>query len=213
MAFKHDLPSPKITFFGVESIDNAEVNFLDLNMGVDDKHNFFKTYDLVHCAQVFEHIFDIKNALINLITLCKSNGLISISVPASCRAHGSPEYFSAGYEPAAIANLARIFGMSVELQVKFGSPRSYLYEHMIRRWPDKKEYENPILRMTAGRKGKTRSVLRWLKYLPGRFAAQMVSGVILDNSEFATQTLVILRKPGKFDVHLDVNNLNRKSSL
>ena len=183
-------PDIEFEYFGIGASGEAHFTFCDLNEPWADEN---RTFDLVHCAQVLEHTWNLQQALRNIIGLAKPDGLVWLNCPASCHAHGSPEYFSAGYQPELIVTLARAIGVSVVHSQRLGSRRAYFYELLLRRWPDRDEYELPALRMTPGRGGRMRAALRWAKYLPGRLAAQLVSGAPSDDVGFATQTVVLLR--------------------
>lgn len=183
-------PDLAIEYFGLGSYGEDAFTFCDLNVALAGQP---RAFDLVHCAQVLEHTWNVQQALRNLIGLVKPGGLLWVNCPASCHAHGSPEYFSAGYQPELIVALARACGCTVVHAQRIGSRRSYFYEHTLARWPDRAEYERPILRMTLGRGGRMRAILRWVKYLPGRVAAQSMSAMQTDDVNVATQTLVLLR--------------------
>lgn len=183
-------PSVEIDFFGVENPGDVAFKYLDLN----EPYSCGESYDLVQCAHVLEHIWDVKQGIMNLMSLVRPGGLVWINCPASSQAHGSPHYFSAGYQPKLISNLAESAGALVLSSGQFGSRRSYFYEHAIFRWPSQKELENPLLNMTDGRGGKIRALLRWIKYLPQRVIAAFYSSEISHDPKFATQTFVALTK-------------------
>ncbi len=183
-------PDAKFTFLGVEEIPNREFIPFDLN----SDQNTQLLFDVVHCAQVLEHVWDVKQAVANLMKICSNQGVVWINCPASCRAHASPYYFSAGYQADLLCNLARLYGSTMHEYGQVGSRRSYFYEHTLRRWPDKDEFSNPLIFMTSGRRGKVRAFFRWVKYFPQRVLASFYSPEITSSPEFATQTWVALRK-------------------
>lgn len=183
-------PRAKLTFLGVEEIPNVDFEYFDLNFKQEIERNF----DLVHCAQVIEHVWDVKQAVENLLEISSEKGLVWINCPTSCHAHASPHYFSAGYQAELICKLSMSLGASVCDSGQIGSPRSYFYEHTLRRWPDENEYRNPILFMTPGRGGFTRAIFRWLKYLPQRVLAAIYSSKVTQSPDFATQSWVALSK-------------------
>ena len=185
-------PQIQIRYFGISEIEGQNFTYCDFNL--PNKNSVSQKFDLVHCVQVFEHLWDIKQALINLSNLASDDGLIWINCPASCRAHGSPDYFSAGYQPQLIANLGNLLGLEVVEAYSIGSRRAYFYEHSLGRWPDQNEHDHPWLSMSGGHGGKIRSVLRWVKYFPDRVLASFFSGKILHSPDFSTQTVVVLRR-------------------
>lgn len=183
-------PDIELVYFGIEDPGVKIFNFLDLNK--DTKP--LKTYDLVHCAHVFEHIWDVKQGVANLIALTKPNGIIWINCPASTQAHGSPEYYSAGYQPELISNLAVSLGARVVKTETLGCRRSYFYEHTLMRWPSRKEFMNPLIFSTEGRGGVVRAIFRWIKYFPQRLLASFFSKTVIKEPKYATQTIVVLTK-------------------
>ena len=187
---QRNFPEVEIDFFGIENPGVDSFTYLDLN----EPSEVTSEYDLVHCAHVLEHIWDVKQGISNLVALARPQGLIWINCPASAKAHGSPHYFSAGYQPRLISNLAELAGAKVMDLGQFGSRRSYIYEHTLMRWPNQGEFESPLLRMTAGSGGRIRAILRWIKYFPQRLLASFFSSQVSDNPQNATQTLVILKK-------------------
>lgn len=182
---------PPITFFGIEQ-GPSPFYYLDLNYETIEVPT---QYDLVMCSQVLEHVFDVKVALLNLARLCRPGGYLWINCPGSCRAHGSPDFFSSGYSPQLILRLLDTVGVRFEtvLAVNVGSARGSLYEHILRRWPDEREFNNPLVHQTAGQGGKMRSIGRWIKYFPQRLAAAMVSPAPRSDDTFLGHTCVFVR--------------------
>lgn len=129
-----------LTYYGVELDPRIETHLFDLNSPqiVDKK------YDLVLCSQVLEHVWDVKLAIENLAKLVRKGGYIWIACPASNYAHGSPEYFSAGYTPEMIVQLLKPLGFDVKFSKTFGSERMYFFTHALRYWPTESQYRNPL---------------------------------------------------------------------
>lgn len=186
-----DYPDVSFHYFGVAAAGDLPFTFLDLNQAESAP---LAQFDLVHCAQVLEHVWDVKQAIANLSRLARPGGLIWLNCPASCLPHGSPYYFAAGYQPEMLTALGELSGCSALHTQRVGSPRAYFYEHMLRRWPSRAEYESPLRRMSEGRAGAIRAAARWMKYLPGRVMAALLSGEPSDDQSYATQTIVLLRK-------------------
>ncbi|TSA48151.1 MAG: class I SAM-dependent methyltransferase [Actinomycetales bacterium] len=85
----------KIHFLGIKSEQGiANFAFLDLNKPIAI---VTQQFDLLLCSQVLEHLWDLKQAITNLVSLTNPGGYNWIAYPASNFAHGSPDYFSAGY--------------------------------------------------------------------------------------------------------------------
>jgi SAM-dependent methyltransferase len=129
-----------LTHYGVEFDSRVKTELFDLNISqiVD------KNYDLVLCSQVLEHVYDVKQAIENLAKLVREGGFLWIACPASNYAHGSPEYFSAGYTPELITNLLPLEDFEVIFAEKYGSERMYFYTHTLQRWPTQREYKFPL---------------------------------------------------------------------
>jgi SAM-dependent methyltransferase len=182
---------PAITYFGIEE-GPSPFYYLDLNYELVDVP---AQYDLVMCSQVLEHVFDVKVALHNLARLCRPGGYLWINCPGSCRAHGSPDFFSSGYSPQLILRLLEIVGVRFEtvMALNVGSARGTLYEHVLRRWPDEREFRNPLVHQSAGRGGYLRAVGRWIKYVPQRLAAASLSPVPRFDDAFLGHTCVFVR--------------------
>jgi SAM-dependent methyltransferase len=116
-----------ITTLGIEK---SEI-FLDLNeVTIIDQ-----TFDLVICSHVLEHVYNVANAMQNIISLMSPGGYLWINCPTSNRKHGSPEYFSSGYSAGILSSFFDIHKIeSIEIK-DLGSERNYKYVHMFQRWP------------------------------------------------------------------------------
>ena len=153
-------------------------------------------YDLVICSQVLEHVYDVKIAIENLANLTRSNGFIWIACPASNRSHGSPHYYSAGYQPEMIINLLSLFSVKVLFFGKLGSKRLYFMTHALRIWPSKKELRHPIFAYDFGRRNENlvKKIIRFIYDLPGRFYSLLLTDELSSQVEFSTETFVFARK-------------------
>jgi SAM-dependent methyltransferase len=176
------LNNVKVDFLGVDNaLSNSNFHFLDLN-------HFSKTpnkYDLVLCSQVLEHVWDVQNALKNLVNLAKPNGLIWISCPASNFAHGSPHYFSAGYQPQLVINHLDALGAATIFQKTFGSRRNYFFTHSMYYWATERELAHPLF---------PRASRHYFKYFFMRVIATFLSNQTTSDPRFATETCVLSRR-------------------
>jgi SAM-dependent methyltransferase len=173
-------------------IDKENDFFLDLNLQTD----LNVKYDLILCSQVFEHLYDIKNGLMNLAKFMDKDSLLWIGCPASNKSHGSPEYFSAGYQPEIIINLSRDFSLQAISFGKLGTKRNYFMTHALRIWPSAEELKHPLFKYDFSRlpnKSKL-NILRFFRDLPGRIYALFIENNLNDKVEYATETYVLLRK-------------------
>ncbi len=175
------LAGKEVTFFG---IDNGSLdNFIYLNLNVLSK--FENQFDLVICSQVLEHVYDVKVALENLVNLVKPGGYLWVACPASNYAHGSPDYFSAGYSHQLITQLLDSTSIQIVLAQNYGSPRMYFFTHAIQYWPTRKEYEFPLFLKPSR---------YFFQQLFWRVCAYTKSPKFNSNLHSATETIVFARK-------------------
>lgn len=146
------------------------------------------------CAHVLEHVWDVKVALENISNLCKADGYVWLNVPSSTIAHGSPEYYSAGYQPDLLFKLLEPHGFELVDAGILGSHREYIYHHLFNRWPDESEHDFPLIYGPGGRGGIVRAVLRWVKYFPQRLIALFFSSKTIHDPLLSTQTWVLAKK-------------------
>ena len=113
----------QVTFYGIQDNEGVHTQDFDLNQfqTISERH------DLVLCSQVLEHVYDVKQAIENLAKLVRKGGYLWIACPASNYAHGSPEYFSAGYTPELITNLLAPLDFEIILAEKYRSKRMHFY--------------------------------------------------------------------------------------
>lgn len=184
-----NLRNLEVTTFGIDS-------GLDFYLDLNSVQTFSKKYDLVICSQVLEHIYDVKNAIHIMSEMTRGKGYIWIACPASNRSHGSPDYYSAGYQPELIANLAAPMGLQVICKGLIGSKRGYFFTHALRVWPTLQEHQRPITRYLFSRSqgGLTIKFLRFVRDFPGRFYSLFQSPRISSDMEYATEMYIFLKK-------------------
>jgi len=180
-------------------IDTENDFFLDLNYPIPkNARKEIGMYDLILCSQVFEHLFDIKQAITNLYHLANVDGLIWIGFPSSNRAHGSPEYYSAGYQPELVTKLIQSMNLKMEILYTgvVGSKRYYFMNHALSVWPSTKELDKPILQYDFSRLPGPRykDCLRFLRDVPGRAFATFVQNKVSDDVRWACESFVLARK-------------------
>jgi hypothetical protein len=149
------------TFFGVESCRQSEFHYLDLNKPHDSVENK-ECFDLVLCSQVLEHIYDLPNAVRMVCGLVAKGGYVWMAFPASNFAHGSPEYFSAGYPAQTIVNLIPR-GFTVIDSGQVGTKRHYRWIHYLHEWPSLRELEHPFRSIWTLKIGLYRKILRTVR--------------------------------------------------
>ena len=170
-----------ITFLGVEKVESFKFVYFDLNHFNKSKEK----YDLVVCSQVLEHIFDVKQGIKNLVDITKVGGYIWINCPFSNHAHGSPEFYSAGYTPGLIVNLAKMYGAEAVYSSQLGSRRQHFFTHTLRFWPNKNQYNRPLW-PTYSR--------FYLKNFSWFIIAALLKSKVSDAEETATETMVLLKR-------------------
>lgn len=187
--------SDSISYFGIEPTVSS-FRYLDLNF---DSRESMPGSDLVICSQVLEHVYDVKNAIVNLVKLTKTGGYLWINCPASSRFHGAPHFYSSGYSPELILKLLE--GLPMTFQVlaaaNLGSARATFYEHVLRRWPDEREFNNPLLYHTAAPGSVLRAAARWVRYLPQRIAALAFSPKVRNDTDYLGHTCVFVQITSK----------------
>jgi len=193
---KINKPSVQFYYFGIEpaSIEMDEGGgwtYLDLNQDQGDQ--VYK-YDLVFCAQVLEHVWDVKQALRNLVSLSAPGRFIFINCPASCRSHGSPDYYSAGYQPQALINLLTNMDVEPLFSGVIGSSRAYCFEHQLRQWPEKNQYYHPLGLHLSSQKNFIHAIVLWIRHLPQNIVAMTKKSKPNSNIDTAIQSYVLARK-------------------
>jgi len=187
-----ELQKVKEFVIDVYGVGEGEI-FFDLNQ----ENKVKKKYNLVICSQVMEHIWNIDKGLENLRSLTRKPGLLWLGCPASNRYHGSPECYSAGYQPELFVELFKNEGWEILRQGKLGCPRLYFMTHALRVWPNERELKHPIIRYDFKRLPGPLflDLLRFIRDLPGRVFALTYSPQISHEAEFATETYLLVRSP------------------
>jgi SAM-dependent methyltransferase len=177
LGFEHE-----VSFFGISDNDY----YCDLNIKNQISTEMFGAFDLVICCQVLEHIWNIQLALENLASLVTVDGLIWINVPSSNLKHGSPEYFSAGYQPELLENLLSLYRFETLLAGDLGSKRLYFMTHKQQFWPTYLEHRFPLLRGIHDRVHLF--PLKFLKHLMKNFQTIFWSPKFNQKTQFSTET-------------------------
>jgi len=130
----------EVDFFGV----TENVKLFDLNSIQNDE--FEPKYDLILCSQVFEHIWNYRNALQNIKNIMNSNTFLWLAAPASNHPHGYPQYFSAGFTSDALVQNLQDCNFEVKSSGMLGSPRNYLATHILPTWLSVKGHAYPVFK-------------------------------------------------------------------
>jgi SAM-dependent methyltransferase len=179
-------PNSYFTTFGIEFAER----YLDLNRATDDLGP--QKFDLILCSQVFEHIWNHREASNTLLKLAKPNGLIWVSVPASNRPHGSPGYFTAGLTADFLHNLFTLCkGQTLALGM-IGTKRNYAATHSLPYWLSVSGHKCPIL---FGPKDRVwwKRFLYLVFFLPTNFRLSFLSATISADVSTATESWILVR--------------------
>lgn len=178
-------PESKITYLGIEnpSNDNPWI-FLDLNEPMYIEREF----DLIVCAQVLEHVWNLEVAFKHIQKISHIGGFIWINCPASNIAHGSPNFFSAGYSPAYLEKNFENLGFGTISLGCLGSMRSYWATHLLRLWPTKREFNHPLLGYRISGQITIGKIVEMLRRTPGRILMLMWDKKINATIDYATET-------------------------
>jgi hypothetical protein len=126
--------------FEIYGIEEGQI-FLDLN----SPPNLVGDFDLVLCTNVIEHIYHHENFAKNLLSLLNLKGTLWCCFPYSDMYHGSPDYYSAGFDPDYVVKLFARNGAKGVNNGIIGSRRSYLFTHLLKDWPSEFRYNHPFL--------------------------------------------------------------------
>jgi len=185
-------PNAMVTFLGIEKslLDNPFIE-LDLNEFRDINQSF----DIVICAQVIEHVWNLDNFMKNLANIVNpQNGLLWLNCPASNIVHGSPDYFSAGYPHEMISKNLENQKFKIILAESIGSRRLYFFTHTLQYWPTKFELAHPLLTYRPLRSYGRRMIPETFLGFFGRLYALFLSNEQLSKSQYDTETFVLAKQ-------------------
>ena len=130
-------PDAIIEVYGIEQ----DQLFMDLNLSP----TLQKEFDLVLCTNVLEHIFHHENFAKNLLSLLNQKGTLWLVFPFSDMYHGSPFYYSAGFDSDYVERLFLRNGGNTEFKKIIASKRLYLFTHLLQDWPSEFRYHHPVV--------------------------------------------------------------------
>lgn len=179
----------EVAFLGVEDT-KENFYFFDLN----EVNRLNKSWDLVLCSQVLEHVWNHHNFFVNLREITKKGGYVWLNVPMSNFVHGSPDYYSAGFAPEYIKKNLEKNNFEIIKSDSIGSKRFYFATHLLSSWLSEREHAHPLVNYDF-QPGTKLGVLRkflldWVRRTPLVF----VSKKITNNPRFATESFVLAKK-------------------
>lgn len=156
--------------------------------------SLYRKFDIIICNQVYEHLYDIKQATINLSYLINSNGFIWLTFPASNFHHGSPDYYSSGYDTKIVLelikdnNLINIFNKTVCNQ------RTYFFRHLLNIWPDKQQFKYPLsLIFHKNYTNLVKNLLNKLIILPILIFLTLTNSNYTDKKRYQIESVILLK--------------------
>ena len=183
---KDKYPNALITTFGIEDSDF----YLDLNLN----HSTGGALgDMVLVSQVLEHVWCHDQFFENVVKQAKVGGLIWIGCPASNKAHGSPEYYSAGFSSIYLRNNLQNFDCEIIATGFFGTKRLYLATHWIPGWLSVRAHKFPILFTFYDSRFIERFVLI-LRYIGQLMVLSFTNARPASNERWATESWIMARK-------------------
>lgn len=182
----------EISYAGIETEKSLTPYFyLDLNSEFENKL-IPKNFDLIMCNQVFEHIFDVKNALKTFAYLCDDQTIIWIDFPTSTFPHGSPHFFTSGIMPQMLENLALELDLKTLDSGVIGSRRDHLFGHALNVWPSSHQSKHPFWSFYGINGGALRKIVYQFKVIPMKIALATTSRKPSNDIAFSTTGWIIL---------------------
>jgi hypothetical protein len=184
-------PNAKVTFLGIEK-GLSEEPFIELDLNTS--RGLDLAFDIVICAQVLEHVWNLDNSITILSEVINPRGgFLWLNCPASNMVHGSPEYFSAGYSHKMIAKNLENHQFEIIFSNSIGSRRLYFFTHTLQYWPTKFELAHPLLTYRPLRSYGRRLIPETFLGFFGRLYALFLSNEELSNSQYDTETFVLAK--------------------
>ena len=175
---------------GIDPDDSDEV--LDLNEPPKDSDDH-RTFDLVLCSQVVEHVWNHETFFRWLKRLTRNDGLLWLAAPTANRPHGSPDFFSAGFTSDYLQRNLQNAGFDVMSHGLWGSRRLYYNNLMGEYWPSVHGYRNP-LREFENQPVAARS-LSLLQFSRPLLMSRLLSGRMGSHERFATESWAWAKLP------------------
>lgn len=183
-----------IFYAGIESDSFLSPYFyLDLNSKLEAKF-IPVSFELIMCNQVFEHIFDVKNALMTISSLCNERTVVWIDFPTSTFPHGSPHFYTSGIFPEMIEKLSLEFDLKAIDSGVIGSKRDHLFGHILNVWPTPHQRKHPFWSYY----GINGSILKKLFYqfriIPAKIVLATTSNITSKKIPYSTTGWIIVMK-------------------
>jgi SAM-dependent methyltransferase len=185
VVLNENFPNSVIHYLGIDNYGH-EKNWFEFDL--NEPSTLIQKFDLVVCSQVLEHIWEMQQAFQNLSNLAQPDGLIWLNCPTSNIAHGSPDYYSAGYTPEYLEkNMSKNAITTIESGV-IGSKRYYRSTHIFRLWATMAEHNHPLLGYRIPKPITKGKIMELCKRVPGRIVMMAWDRKITSNIDYATET-------------------------
>jgi SAM-dependent methyltransferase len=182
----------KITFAGIELILNQEWFYLDANEPLIDTTNKF---DLILCSQVLEHLWNLPQAFQNITNLLNHKGLAWIACPASNFLHGSPDFYSSGYDPEMLKKLSSHVQLETLASGYISNKRIYYFRHLLQVWPSNDLARLPFITHFPIAGSLFHKIFWQIISLPERFCISLASSKTKKDWRFQLETWALVQKP------------------
>lgn len=178
----------EISTLGIENSDY----FLDLNEEAGNLQGVH--FDLVLCSQVLEHVWNHKNTFDTLFELVAPQGILWINVPTSNRAHGSPDYYSAGFTSRYVEKNLHQAGFEVITSGSVGTKRNYVATHSLPYWLSVRSHRFPLLYIRY-KTGILKNTYLFIRHFFVLLKLQFTSSRVRNEGLFLTESWAIARRP------------------
>ena len=182
------VPNLRISTLGIEDADY----FLDLNIGTNDLTRV--QFDLILCSQVLEHLWNHKQAFESLYESLIPGGILWINAPTSNRAHGSPEYYSAGFTSEYLVKNLQFEGFEIIVSGRVGTKRNYLATHLLPYWLSVRAHRFPLIFIRHNTR-LVKNLFFFSRYFFTLFRLQFTSTRLQSTGRYLTESWVIARRP------------------
>ena len=115
------LPTASVQYF---NFDDSQLWDLNDDWGDGRLARASRSFDLVLCEQVLEHVLDPIQAVKNAALLLAPGGHLHLSVPGVNGTHGGPHYFYGGFHPRALSAFCEKAGLTSVKAGGWGSKKS-----------------------------------------------------------------------------------------
>jgi len=188
-----------VQFLGIDNanIGDCVFQYLDFNEVTTEISPL--NIDLAICTGVVEHLWNLDGMFKNFQILVPDSALLWVSFPVSQIPHGSPEWYSSGYNPEMISKLAKLNGFSCLGSGHFGNRRNYLFRHLLHLWPEKGDevwfaFRWPLFSYLPIPGSLCKKLMHQFLTVPDRLILQFASKQTVNNLMTSTAGWVLLEK-------------------